>query len=515
VALQKKEELQKEVDREECLRSTALMSEIAAPRSHAKSTCLSVNYPLQEIARNRNIRILIVSNALDQAQMFLREIKARITQDDNYKVYAGELMARYPEKWTDREIIVARDDLTLKDPTVSVVGMGGTILARRADIIICDDVLNQENTRTPEQRKKVKQWFYEVLLPVLEPGGRLIYIGTVWHPEDLLNELLKDPSFDFRKRYKAIISDSKRRDLWDTWVELLQSDAEDSKEKAEKFLKKHKKEMYEGVKVLWKERVPYYELYLLRKVNSIAFAKMYQNEVMSSEDQKFKEEWIERAKEMGANYRLVRAIPEGLDLRVITQGVDLAVSEKDSADDNVDLTLAKLPDNRFIILNIERGKFSPAGMRQLVKEQFLNFKPRQIKVENVAYQEAMRRDLADMNLPVKGYATGGEKFDEFIGIDTLAVLMENGRLILPYDKSDPRTINLIDQLVDEMRQWGSAGHTGDSLMALWFAYTAMRDIEGGSGYLEYIKTVEEKKNKDGLSLENFVSMYKKGKGRLL
>jgi len=248
VALQKKEELQKEVDREECLRSTALMSEkvlgfknaphhkewydildnndykkivIAAPRSHAKSTCLSVNYPLQEIARNRNIRILIVSNALDQAQMFLREIKARITQDDNYKVYAGELMARYPEKWTDREIIVARDDLTLKDPTVSVVGMGGTILARRADIIICDDVLNQENTRTPEQRKKVKQWFYEVLLPVLEPGGRLIYIGTVWHPEDLLNELLKDPSFDFRKRYKAIISDSKRRDLWDTWVEVL------------------------------------------------------------------------------------------------------------------------------------------------------------------------------------------------------------------------------------------------------------------------------------------------------
>jgi hypothetical protein len=526
------EEIEKILVREACLKSTALMSEIilgfknpphikewydildnkaykkiviAAPRSSAKSTCVSVNFPLNEIVRNCNIRILIVSNTLDQAQLFLREIKGRIERDPKYREYAGDLVPRYPEKWTDREIIINRTNLELKDATISTVGMGGSILTRRADLIICDDILNPENTRTPEQRTKVKTWFYEVLMPVLEPGGRLIFIGTIWHPNDLLSELLEDPSYDFRKKYKAIISDSKRKDLWDKWVELMAKD----KREAKKFLEEHRKEMYEGVKVLWEERLPYELLYLLRKENYVAFQKMYQNEIVSGEESKFKEEWIEKAKEMGKNYRLVRHPPPDLNLKMITQGVDLAISQKSLADDTVVLTLGKLPDDRFIILNIERGKFTPAETRSIIREQFEAFKPIQIRVENVAYQEAMRRDLADMSLPVKGYKTGSEKFDEFVGIDSIAVLMENERLILPYDKTDPRTIFLIDQLCDEMRQFPS-GHTGDSLMALWFAYTAMRDISKGQGFFEYMKETEkELKEKKGMNLQDWYELYRK------
>jgi len=241
---------------------------------------------------------------------------------------------------------------------------------------------------------------------------------------------------------------------------------------------------------------------------------MYQSEIVSSETSKFKEEWIERAKEMGKNYRLVRSLPEGSNFKLITQGVDLAVSQKESADDTVILTLAKLPDDRLIILNIERGKFTPAETRSLIKEQYANFKPVEIRVENVAYQEAMRKDLADMNLPVRGHKTGSEKWSE-IGIDSIAVLMENERLILPYDKSDPRTIALIDQLCDEMRRYPS-GHTGDSLMALWFAYSAMRDISFGKGFLTYIKEVErklkEKEEKQQMDVQDWYELYRRQYG---
>ena len=532
------DEIEKQLVKELCLMSTAAMTEIilgyknpshieewysildnkkykkiviAAPRSSAKSTCFSINFPLNEIVRDCNIRILIVSNTLEQAQLFLREIKGRIERDQRYREYAGDLVPRYPEKWTEREIIINRTNLDLKDATISIVGMGGSILTRRADIIICDDILNQENTRTPEQRTKVKSWFYEVLLPVLEPGGRLIFVGTVWHKNDLLSELLEDPSFDFRKKYKSIISDSERKDLWDKWAELMNVD----KKEAEKFLEQNKEEMYRGVKVLWEERLPYHLLYLLRKENYVAFQKMYQNEVVTNEFSKFREEWIERAKEMGKNYRLVKRLPPDLEISVITQGVDLAVSQKEDADDTVILTLGKLHDGRLIVLNIERGKFTPAETRALIKEQYQAFKPIQIRVENVAYQEAMRRDLADANLPVRGHRTGKDKYDEILGIESIAVLMENERLILPYDKSDPRTISLIDELCDEMRRY-PMGHTGDSLMALWFAWSAMRDIGYSSGFLEYMKEKSEelkkKEQENKMSLEDWYDLFKKQTG---
>ena len=101
----------------------------------------------------------------------------------------------------------------------------------------------------------------------------------------------------------------------------------------------------------------------------------------------------------------------------------------------------------------------------------------------------MKRDLAEKNLPIAAFTTGGEKFDPYIGVESLALLFENDRIILPYDKEDPYTIALVDQLVDELRQF-PVGHTGDTAMALWFAYTAMRDLAGKGGQSGFFSMVQ-------------------------
>ncbi len=455
---------------------------------------------------------MIVSYTLSQAQLFLREIKGRIKKDVNYRQYAGSLVPKNPEKWTSQEIIINRSNLDLKDATISTVGTGGTILARRADIIICDDILNPDIVKTDEKRREFKKWFAEVLLPVLEPKtGRLIMVGTIWHVEDLLNKAMDSPFYEYRKKYQAVINESEHKELWEEWFNLLMASQQDG----EKFLANHKEEMYKGVEVLWADRFPYDVLYLLRKENPIAFEKSYQNNIIDDETRKFKEEWLDKAKELGKSYRLLKELPPDMNLECVTQGVDLAISEKATADDTAIVSLGKMPDNMLMVLNIERGKFSPATTRKNIIEQWKNFRSIQIRVESVAYQESMRRDMADMNLPVKGYRTGGEKFKEDIGVDTVATLIENKRLILPYDNSDPRTINLIDQLVDEMREFPT-GHTGDSLMALWFAYTAMRDVFGGSNFLQFLRIKEEEQKAEqkveGYSLGDFMSMYKKQGG---
>lgn len=464
---------------------------VAAPRNHIKSTAFTVNYPLGRIADNHNVRILIVSNALVQGQAFLREITGRIERDQSYIDYAGQLRPKLADRWTSTEIIIDRENTALKDPTVSVVGVGGTILAKRADEIICDDILSPENTRTVEQRQKLKEWFYSVLLPVLVPGGRIIFVGTIWHPQDLLSEILNDPAWDYRKKFRAVISWPERMDLWDEWYALRFAGTTESIKIADDFYIANETEMHRGVEVLWPQVWPFKELYLKWRSNRSAFEKSYQNNIVSREDQKFKEEWLERAKERGKNLRLITSLSKDArkEFKALTSGIDSAAGEDEQDDDNAQVSLGlRRLDDMVILLSLDRGKFTPKEWRTTIADRYDGLLYDRMVVESNGYQIALKRDLAEKNLPVVAFHTGGEKLDPFIGVESLAILFENDRIILPYDKSDPVTVSLIDQLVDELRQF-PVGHTGDSAMALWFAYTGLRDVMSTAqhGFLQMVQ----------------------------
>lgn len=466
---------------------------LAAPRYHIKSTAFTINYPLKRIDEDHNVRLLIVTNAETQGMAFLREIVGRIERDQTYVDFAGMLKPTIPERWTNREIIITRDNMALKDPTISTVGVGGTILSKRADEIICDDILSPENTRTVEQRQKIKEWFYQVLLPVLAPGGRIIFVGTVWHPQDLLLEILSDASWDYRKKFSAVVSWPTHMDLWEKWYAIRFDGTQESAVAADTFYSENHDLMHEGVEVLWPEMWPFKELYLKWRSNRVSFEKSYQNNIISREDQKFKEEWLMRALERGANYRLIKAMnpDQRKEMKALTAGIDLAASEAEQSDDNamISLGLRRL-DDMVQLINIDRGKFSPNEWRKTIVEREQELKHDRILVESNAYQVALKRDLADQNIPIAAFHTGGEKFDPFIGVESLAILFENDRIILPYDKSDLDTISKVEQLVDELRAF-PVGHTGDSAMAFWFAYTALRDLLQGSGQSGFLQMIEK------------------------
>jgi hypothetical protein len=239
--------------------------------------------------------------------------------------------------------------------------------------------------------------------------------------------------------------------------------------------------------------MPFVTLYLTWRRNRVAFEKAYQNNIVSREDQKFKEEWLSAALERGANYRLIKKLSadQRKEMKVLTAGIDLAAGEDEQSDDNAmaSLGLRRL-DDMVQLLNLERGKFSPAEWRKTIVEREVDIKHDRILVESNAYQVAMKRDLADKNLPIVAFNTGGEKFDPYIGVESLAILFENNRIILPSDKSDPETIAKIDQLVDELRAF-PVGHTGDSAMAFWFAYTALRDLTQGSGQSGFLQLMSK------------------------
>jgi len=454
---------------------------ILAPRNHAKSTCLSINYPLWEMWRNPEIRIVIISNTASQASSFLRAIKFVIERDDKYKRIVGELKPRYPEKWTDNEIIINRYTKE-KDPTISTVGTGGAILSKRADLILADDILNKDNTRTPEQRQKVEEWWKDVVMPVLEPNhGRIIWISTAFSSEDLSQKLLADPTFDYRKVFRAIERESDNKELWEKYREIL---FHSGKEEANRFYEANKKEMLSGSKVLWEERWSYKRLCDERISSGVrSFNLMYQNDPVNDETAVFRESWIEQCKD--TKRRLLDTFQQStydMQIMVITQGVDLAISEDELANETVITTLAKNGDNKFVILNAVGGHWSPSETRANIKGQNDRFNPALILVENNAFQASMVKDLQSTSTaPIKGFTTGGEKFDEFVGINSLAVAMENGQFIIPADPSHGRTIDYYERIKHEMMSFPS-GHTGDWLMSLWFAFTALRSITSNEVY---------------------------------
>ena len=453
---------------------------VLAPRNHAKSTDFSIIYPSWEIGNRPQVRIIIVSSAASQSQAFLRSIKYLIEDEPNYFNIFGNLKPDRPEKWTEREVIVNRPITKEKDPTVSTLGAGGAILSKRADIIICDDILNKENTRTPEQRQKLKEWFTDVLMPVLEPnGGRFIWVSTAFNLEDLSHDLFKDPTVDVKIKYRAILNEAIRQDLWQQYSDLLWAEG---KKSADEFYKNNEKEMIEGSQVLWTDRFNYKKLFDERiSLGTRSFNLMYQNEAISDETAVIREAWVEQCKD--ESRRLVDRFNQSvydISIQIVTQGADLAISESEMANETVITTLGLTKDNKIILLNGIGGRWSPGEIRANIKGQNDRFSPAVILVENNAFQASMVRDLQETSIaPIRGFTTTDEKFDEFVGINSIAVALENKQIILPADPRDPRTLTFYEKLKHDMISFPS-GHTGDYLMSFWFAFTAIRNIKSST-----------------------------------
>lgn len=71
-------------------------------------------------------------------------------------------------------------------PTIAAYGTGGSVIGSRADEIIADDLLDEDNSRTAHQRGLVERWLHTSLLSRRKARvGRIVVVGTAWHSDDL------------------------------------------------------------------------------------------------------------------------------------------------------------------------------------------------------------------------------------------------------------------------------------------------------------------------------------------
>lgn len=160
----------------------------------------------------------------------------------------------------------------------------------RPTLIIADDLEDKLQVASEEQRSKLRDWFNSTLMKAGTPDTNVIVVGTVFHHDALLANLLdpaKSPGWK-GLRYKAVEQFSGRADLWERWGAIMRSQAvyegATGPEAAAKFLAANTVTMHADVRVLWPEQYSYLELMQTRlREGESTFAAEFQNEPLDPE----------------------------------------------------------------------------------------------------------------------------------------------------------------------------------------------------------------------------------------
>lgn len=429
------------ISKDEISRMKGCKRAIAAPRGHAKSTNFTFKDSIHSILYQYKHYILILSDSTDQAEGFLGDIKIEFEENNAIIEDFGHLQSN--KYWTQSGI------LTTTDVKVEAIGSGKKVRGRkhrnwRPDLIILDDVENDENVNTPEQRKKLANWYFKAVSKAGDDYTDIVYIGTLLHYDSLLAKVLKNPGYKSVK-YKAVISFTKNQSLWDMWETIFTDlENENREEDAIQFFEQNKEEMLEGTQVLWEEKLSYYDLMVMKVTEGEAsFNSEEQNEPIDPSSCLFNEEWFDYYDEMQTDFK---------DKDFIFVGaVDPSLGKNKKSDYSSIIVLAKhLRTGYMYVFEASIEKRKPdviiedtiESQRRLSRDTGRGYS--QLGVETIQFQyffkDQMAKESAKQNvyLPIEEvYNTSDKK----LRIQSLQPYIKNG-----YIKFNPKHKTLLRQL---------------------------------------------------------------------
>jgi predicted phage terminase large subunit-like protein len=323
-------------------------------RGAGKSTVCTIAKSIHYLLKNPNFRILIVSKTTGQAESFLKEIKAQFEDNDLLaKIFGPYYDPRLVKKWDNSEIEVLPRTARAKEASVTTLGVGSQIVGKHYDAILCDDLVDEENSRTEHQRDKVKAWYYTSLDPTLEPSddqvehrGEYHRLGTRYHHDDLYHHLMINELKGHTNIQPAL--DDKGRSAWP------------EKYSAAWFLKKKKKS---GI---------------------IIFNAQYQCDTEAMKGKIFQYD--------DCQFIESENIPSELQ---IYMGVDLAITQAESADKFAICILGMDKSKNRYILDFMDKHLRFGEQTASIIEFYEKWKPIRCCIEINAYQQAQYQHLQD------------------------------------------------------------------------------------------------------------------------
>jgi len=171
------------------------------PRGSYKTTLFTEALPLSLLLHDPDLRIHIVSSTATLAQGFVRAIRAHLRKGKLFEKLFGYWLGRqrqHGESNRGDELWVPARTRTAKEPSLSCSGMDNEITSVHYDVIIADDLVSRRDRESLAQREATKRYLKD-LVSILEPGGRLIAVGTRWHHQDAYAEMIDSGQFAVRR----------------------------------------------------------------------------------------------------------------------------------------------------------------------------------------------------------------------------------------------------------------------------------------------------------------------------
>jgi predicted phage terminase large subunit-like protein len=169
---------------------------VELPRDHGKSfqVCTRI---LWELGKNPALRVKVVCATLAVAierSRFLRDAIA-----NNHLVHEVFPELRRSVPWSATAFTIDRPTDAI-GPSVAAFGIGTGSTGTRADLLVCDDVVDVRALRSRAERDRTADYFTNNLMNLLEPEGRCWCLFTPWHADDLNARLKKSPAFSVYRK---------------------------------------------------------------------------------------------------------------------------------------------------------------------------------------------------------------------------------------------------------------------------------------------------------------------------
>lgn len=441
---------------------------ILYPAGHGKTTLVSTVLPIFVLCRDPNERIAIIAKNEQDAKGIMRSIHAELLGNDELIRDFGPFYDPLDQKraWTlERIDIATRTKTVAKEGSIQIYGSKGNVLGKRFDWVICDDVVTEKNSATPEQRQGMREWFNLGVETMPEfPWSRLTVVGTLFDPEDLYYDLqtLRMPDTDekiYETQYEdAIVSEEEKITLWPerwTWRRLMEQKA---------------------------------------KMGTIDFNKRYRNIAVDESRLVFKHEflwggYIGKEKYPGCIDENFAAGERQDNWRVIC-GFDPAIGHSKVAKFCAHIVLGQGScaehERCYWVIDLLRAQLTQPQQVDTIISKHEQYDAFATVIEVNGYQlglkEAVEKQLFDtgftyMMLP--HHTSRHTKPDPELGIGSMSRMVQNGQLHIPWRDQYSRTTML--QLVSELEEY--PGRYTDTVMSLWFAWKSLQ--EQGPRYASY------------------------------
>ncbi|WP_310627077.1 phage terminase large subunit [Limnohabitans sp.] len=420
--------------------------EVSAPRGEAKSTLGTQLATLWVVVTGRKRFIPLVMDSFDQTATMLEAVKVELESNPR-------LSMDFPDACGKGRVWNAGVIVTRNNAKVQAFGSGKKMRGlrhgpHRPDFVLLDDIENDENVRSKEQRDKLEQWLKKVVLPLGPPDGSMdvLYLNTILHYDSVANRVHKNPSWK-RVKFSAVVRWPDRMDLWQQWEELYINEGE---EIADTFYNQRRADMDAGSIVSWPTMRPLLKLMKIRAGDHHAFDCEYQNDPTNDEASFFQgmKFWVQPSRDW-----------------VFYGAHDPSLGKNNKSRDPSACLVGGFDRNHGVLSVVEATVARMIPDRQISKiiEYQRDYRCLVWGIESIQFQEFFRQELikssAKAGVPVPAIALTPNT-DKNLRIESLSPHVNNGLILF----HQAHTV-----LNSQLRHWPEADHDDgpDALHMLW------------------------------------------------